>query len=99
MSPPRSNHSKPGRPRPVEKRAALVQGGAWAALRLALPLAAIVALSFLVDRQLALASGAMLAWCAGVTLYAAWRGWRRGGLYLYGAFALAYAALTAYLLS
>lgn len=74
-----------------------VQGGVWAFLRLALPLAALLPLAFVVDQRLAWASGAMLAWCAGVTLYAALRGWQRGGLYLYGGFALAYAALTAYL--
>lgn len=74
-----------------------VQGGGWAFLRLALPLAALLPLAFVVDQRLAWASGAMLAWCASVALYAALRGWQRGGLYLYGGFALAYAALTAYL--
>lgn len=76
-----------------------VQSGLWAGVRLALPLLAMLPLTFAVDRRLALASGAMLAWCGGVALYAAFSGWRSGGLYLYGGFALAYAALTAYLVS
>jgi len=76
-----------------------VRGGWWPAARLAAPLMALVPLAFADgDRRLALAAAAMLTWCAGVAIYAALRGWRSGGIYLYGAFALAYATLTAYLL-